>query len=633
MKRVYLSLLFVILFAPASQAAWSRAGLYGADVRAMVIDPSDPDVIYIGTSQGEVYVSTNGAKSWKAPRGGVPFPGYVVDNLVIDRSRRLWAASWGLWGGGVVAYSEDGGVNWTRRDSGLEEVSVRAIAVDPSDGDHMVVGGLTGVYRSRDAGRSWSKISEQVNVESLAIDPRAPDRIYVGTWRQAFRTDDGGKNWALVNNGMVLDTDVFAIEIDPKNPDNIWLSTCGWVYNSTNGGDTWVRFKEGFNNRRIHAVAIDPQDSNIVYAGSVAGLYRTPDLGKTWSVLSDEGLVINAIGLHRKRPNRIILATEGDGIYVSDDSGKTFNRFSDGLHNVRIAAVVPDPSHRGKVYASVLFGGSASGIYRSDDSGRTWARMNTTRLPQVLTLAVQKDTSPRFLAGTEQGFFWSEDGAEWTRAEPSVLPIRVDEILPYNRTRLFAATSEGVFTTRDGGKAWYRLAGSIDRITDLALGTVGVNRALYALTTTGLSVFDGSSWSKIENAPSKGQSIALGVTGDKEMIVVAGMNGVRSGWVDEARKWNELTAPKIAHGSALRSDVAVYLSSRETGRIYFADGDRWKSMETPLRLIDVEVIASDPFQRDRLYLGTGGQGLYIYSPGPGVAAQTAATSYSTGGSK
>ena len=138
---------------------------------------------------------------------------------MLDRKGRLWAACWGAWGGGVVAVSEDGGKNWTRRDAGLEDFSVRAIAIDPHDADFVLVGGLTGVYRCTDGGESWEQISDQINVESLAIDPRTHDRIYVGTWRQGTRTDDGGKTWKLINNGMVLDTDMFSITIDRYNPD------------------------------------------------------------------------------------------------------------------------------------------------------------------------------------------------------------------------------------------------------------------------------------------------------------------------------------------------------------------------------------------------------------------------------
>jgi len=207
--RKLLIFLAIFLLAGSLEAQWRRAGLYGADVRALIADPSQPDTFYLGTSTGDVYVSRDGAKSWVNPRHGTPFPNYVVDNLVLDRDGRLWAACWGLWGGGVIAVSGDGGKNWERRDAGLEDFSVRAIAIDPNDSKFVVAGGLTGVHRSIDGGRTWEKISDQINVESLAIDPRSRDRIFVGTWRQGWRTDDGGKNWKHIADGMVLDTDMF----------------------------------------------------------------------------------------------------------------------------------------------------------------------------------------------------------------------------------------------------------------------------------------------------------------------------------------------------------------------------------------------------------------------------------------
>jgi len=157
MRKLLIFLVLVTLAMPAA-AQWRRAGLFGADVRALVADPADPDLLYLGTSSGQVYVSSDGAKSWTNPRNGIPFPGYVVDSLVVDRSHRLWAAAWGLWGGSVIAVSDDGAKTWARRDNTLQDLSVRSIAVDPNDADFLVVGGLTGVYRSTNGGESWEKI-------------------------------------------------------------------------------------------------------------------------------------------------------------------------------------------------------------------------------------------------------------------------------------------------------------------------------------------------------------------------------------------------------------------------------------------------------------------------------------------
>lgn len=618
--RKLLILLTVLLSATPLAAQWRRAGLYGADVRALIVDPAHPDTLYVGTSGGEVYVSKDGAKSWTNPRYGIPFPNYIVDNLVIDREGVLWAASWGLWGGGVIAVSSDSGRTWERRDAGLEDFSVRAIAVDPNDANFVVVGGLTGVYRSRNAGKTWTKISDQINVESLAIDPRSQDRIFVGTWRQGWRTDDGGKSWKHVADGMVLDTDMFHITIDPAKPDNVWVATCGWVYNSQNGGDKWTRYRDGFNNRRIHDVDIDPCDRDVVYAGSVAGLYRTEDQGKSWYVMTDESLVINSVVLHPQRPQRIVLGIEGDGVYLSNDRGKTFQRTSDGLHNLRITTITPDPFKKNRVYASVVFGGNASGIYRSDDAGKTWEKASKVALPEVLTLtiATEADAEVKFVAGTEKGFFYSNDAEEWTQAEPSSFPIRVDKVVRFNRNRAFAATAEGVFTTRDAGKSWYRLAGAKNRAIDIAIASLEGNKALVAMTSAGLEVFDGSKWTTVTGAPDKGRTIAIRNIEGREHIFIAGAHGVHAGVIGAERAWESTDAPQAqfasVHGGTRSSGQMLFLTSRAQREILVgepADGT-WMELMLPTRNAEVTSVVPDPFTRERYYVGTLGEGVYVY---------------------
>lgn len=619
MRKLLVFIVLAITFSSTAEAQWRRGGLFGADVRALIADPSDPDTLYLGTSSGEVYLSTDGAKSWTNQRNGAPFPGYIVDNLLVDRSGRLWAACWGLWGGGVIAVSEDRGKTWARRDAGLEDFSVRAIAVDSKDEDFVVVGGLTGVYRSKNSGRSWTKISEQENVESLAIDPRTNDRIYVGTWRQGIRTDDGGKTWKAINQGMVLDTDMFSITIDETNPDNMWASTCGWVYNTADRGDNWTRYRDGFNNRRIHDIELDPCNKETLYAGSVAGLYRSEDKGKNWYVVSDEEMVINSIVLHPQRPNRVILGVEGDGVYVSNDRAKTFTRTSDGLHNLRITTIATDPAAKNRVYAAVAFGGAASGIYRSDDAGNSWTRWSKTRLPEVLSMQIapEKDAELRFIAGTEKGFFWSTDGHEWQQAEPANFPIRVEKIVRFNNARAFAATAEGVFTTRDAGKSWYRLSGADGRTVDIALGHFGGKRALYALNANGVSMYDGEKWASIDGAPVKGRTIGTRPLPDGEVLFIAGVQGVRAGRVDGERTWRPVDAPDAQYASVLAdgpsSDPLLFVTSRAQREVLVGipNDPEWRQLVLPLRDVDVTSVVPDA-GGDRFYVGTVGGGVFVY---------------------
>ncbi|HYM60295.1 MAG TPA: YCF48-related protein [Thermoanaerobaculia bacterium] len=618
MRKLLISLL-IVFFSTAAFAQWRRAGIYGADARALILDPANPDTLYLGTSQGEVYVSRDGAKHWANPRGNVPFPGYVVDSLVIDRQGRLWAGCWGLWGGGVIAYSDDGAKSWHRRDAGLEDFSVRAIAVDPRDASFILAGGPSGVYRSVNGGEAWERISEQTDVESLAIDPRTHDRIYAGTRRQGLRTDDGGKHWKLINNGMVLDTDVFAISIDARNPDHLWVSTCGWVYSSADRGENWIRYRDGFNNRRIHAVALDPNEKNHLYAGSVAGLYRSGDGGKSWVLISDESLVVNSVLLDPRHPGRLILGTEGDGVYVSNDAGKTYQRSSDGLYNVRITTIASDPSRKSHVYAAVVFGGASSGLYESEDAGATWARISSTNLPAVLSLgASEDDAEVKLVAGTEKGFFWSADGKTWTPATPNESPIRVDKVVRLTRARWFAATSEGVFTSRDGGKSWYRLGDAANRAIDLAVGSLAGKPALFALTDGGVIVFDGTAWFAIDGAPPKGRTIAMRTLDGSPVVFVAGVDGVHAGRVGPDLKWREAEAPGAryasVYGCVRGTEQLLFVTSRQQREILVGQQSEsdWYALSLPSRNTDVTAIAPDPFDVNRFYVGTLGQGVMVF---------------------
>jgi photosystem II stability/assembly factor-like uncharacterized protein len=474
-----------------------------------------------------------------------------------------------------------------------------------------------------DGGHSWRRISDQINVESLAVDPRDHNRIYVGTWRQGWRTDDGGRNWKHIANGMVLDTDMFSITIDDEQPDNLWVATCGWVYHSTNAGDLWTRYRDGFDNRRIHDVKIHPCNRDVVYAGSVAGLYRSVDGGKNWDLVSDDRLVVNSVVLHPQRPERVVLGVEGDGVYVSDDGGRSWTRRSDGLANLRVASVVADPRAKDRVFAAVVFGGAASGIYRSDDAGETWRRASRTPLPEVLSLTIdpEADEGAAFIAGTEKGFFVSADGEEWAQASPSDVPLRVEKVVRFNRARSFAATAEGVFTTRDGGQSWYRLAGASERAVDIAIGTFEGRRALYALTASGLGIFTGDRWVAVDGAPAKGRTIAVRTVAGGDLVFVAGADGVRAGRVSAGR-WLPESAPDALHAAVFDGERAggrvLFLTARQQQQILIGEPSarEWDRLELPIRNTDVSSIVPDPFQRERYYVGTFGQGVFVYESKP-----------------
>ena len=165
-----------------------------------------------------------GSRSW------TPLDNLILDQIVVDRANpaTIYVAAWRLdQPGGGLWVSHDGGRSWNAV-KGLRGQSIRAFAQAPSNPKMLFAGTLEGVFRSSDAGVSWTLISppgsqEIHEVESLAIDPAHPDVIYAGTWHLPWKTTDGGKNWHNIKKGVIDDSDVFSIIIDPVQAERSFL--------------------------------------------------------------------------------------------------------------------------------------------------------------------------------------------------------------------------------------------------------------------------------------------------------------------------------------------------------------------------------------------------------------------------
>jgi hypothetical protein len=175
-----------------------------------------------------------------------------------------------------------------------------------------------------------------------------------------------------------------------------------------------------------------------------------------------------------------------------------------------------------------------------------------------------------------------------------------------------------VFTTRDAGKSWYRLAGAKNRAVDIAVGSFDGNKALYALTGAGLEVFDGANWSTVTDAPTRGRTLAIRNMNGAELVFIAGAQGVKAGVINTARAWEAADAPDAqfatVHGGSRTSGHMLFLSSRQQREILVGepiDGE-WHQLTLPTNNTDVASVVPDPFVRDRYYVGTLGDGVFVY---------------------
>lgn len=384
---MYVALVWIA--STASAANVPALPLYGGDVRALRFDPGDPERVFAGTAAGQLYRSDDGGATWREAGATVPFPNWVVGSLHFDRHRRgrLWAGLRGLWGGGGVAFSDDAGAHWTWRTAdGLAAEPVHEIVSAPGAPDRLYVAARGGVWRSDDAGASWRKVSAGVpgltQVASLAVDAGAPERLLAGTWRRAFRSDDGGASWRGVFAGMVLDTEVFQLLASPHAGDGVWAATCGWVYRGEAFGASWRRVQAGFAERRTRA--IEMLSPTRVVAGTVAGAYLSDDGGESFRRAREPGLSIVALAHHPARPERVLAATDGAGVWRSLDGGESYAPASHGLAALRVPAAI---GSAGALYVAVPWAGPLSGVYRSLDGGARFERLDPA-LDEPLALAL-----------------------------------------------------------------------------------------------------------------------------------------------------------------------------------------------------------------------------------------------------
>ncbi|MBP9145293.1 MAG: hypothetical protein KBF21_08655 [Thermoanaerobaculia bacterium] len=433
---------------PATGLDLHPVPLYGADIRSLVFDPSNPERAFAGTSAGHVYLSEDGGASFRNAGVEIPFPSWVVGTLVFDANRpeRLWAGLWGIWGGGRVAFSDDRGATWTvRPGSASGEAQVYALATVPGVPDRLFAGTRAGVELSDDAGLAFRPVGRDlpglIHVSSLHVDRQRPQIVVAGTWRQAYRSEDGGLTWRGVFDGMLLDSEVFSLHPAVDRPGELWASTCGWVYRGDGLGDKWTRFQTGLTERRTPSLAVLPGER--LLAGTVAGAFLSTDRGASFRRTTPESLAVLAIAYHPAQPDRILIGTEGAGIWSSTDGGESFRARPVAMRNLRVPALDQDGDH---LFAAVAHAGPASGVYRSPDGGSSFEPL-PSELPTVLAMA---STGERLFVATERGLFERErsreGGAEMT------LPVRFHRVAEIGERRveqLLATAERVVARTRD----------------------------------------------------------------------------------------------------------------------------------------------------------------------------------------
>lgn len=643
--------------APPYSMDWRVSGPSGGDVRALVVDPNDPQRFYFGTLDGQIYTSSDGGQQWSLL---VNFnrPKLFIDNIIVDprNSRTIYVAGHRHTEPGGFFKSTDGGRSW-RESTELRGEAVHSIFQAEGNRDVLIAGTSSGVYRSENAGESWTHLPTtgmiNLNVESLAVDPRNVDMIYAGTWHRPYKSTDGGRSWRLIKNGLIDDSDVFALDIDPRDPNHIIASACSGIYDSHNAGEQW-RKVQGIpsQSRRTRAIMQHPSISGVVYAGTTEGFWRSANGGASWTLTTSKQLEVNSIAVHPRNPDIVYIGTNNYGVMMSRDGGKSFAQSNGGYSGRFVNVLTSDRERQGRVYATTINNTTGGGFFFvSNDNGATWQpsmRNLPNRLITYSILQDEKDGNTLYL-GTNLGIYRSLDrGASWsTIGAPRIQASPKGKRGRGSRTRPTAAVASAALRTNDMVKRAQDALNATGYNVGVADGRAGTG------TVTQLRKFQADKGipvsGKFDNATLTALGLAGGVVETNEarrvsvpVIALSDMVNALSSTYDErdgkpgmlaatnaglyrtydpARGWERLSYPAGFDGrttcvsTSAQNPQTIWVGTANSGVLVSRNGGQtWQQAAGVPANAPISTIAQDPQRSAYVYVGTK-QTLYVSHDG------------------
>jgi tetratricopeptide (TPR) repeat protein/photosystem II stability/assembly factor-like uncharacterized protein len=391
-----------------------QKGLPSGKIGSIAIDPHNPDTLYTGIISGGVYKSTDGGESWLLVDdtfAGLPFHHQVViapwNNQVVFHST----------GGGIIR-SDDGGETWYQVVKDLsclgdmgwfvahpkepETLFASAFSPDPNRTDC-----IPGIYKSTDGGATWN-ITGLQHVANLG-------------WGLSFAIDD--------QNGQFM----YAAGMDSASNDAF--------YASQDGGETW----KAVLNQQCTGMGINSENGAEVFCIPWWGeLKASSNAGASWRTLTFSGNRFDGDMPVYATNSKILIGTKG--VYLSIDGGDSWKSTSAGLGAGYLELKV-DPN--GKLYLQEGLSRFITTLYKSDDSGQTWSLISD----QGCGIAFDADGKTLYRTTNQFLFRSDNNGTTWQDIPSNLRGITI-HANPAVSGQLYIASEYELWSSNDRGINW-----------------------------------------------------------------------------------------------------------------------------------------------------------------------------------
>ena len=385
-----------------------------------------------------------------------PFGGRVFGLAVAaDTAGTVFAET-----GNGIFRSIDAGRSWTR--APLPRATDFTVAVHARRPRTIwALSPSAGLFKSLDRGATFTPMSAPEGLQRLYLPPAAPQRLYATDFGGLWRSLDGGASWSRIP----LEDHAGAVAFHPSDPDLVYAATFLRLFRSRDGGATWTRIGTGFP-FGVHTLLVDPRQPKVLFAAfggfGNGGLFRSRDGGASWAPTMKgmgEGLDNVVPAFDPSNPATLyagVLRRSGHGqvgeLFRSRDGGASWRRLR---FTEVVLALAVDPLRPARLYAGL----GATGVLRSADGGGVWRLSDHGLRAAFVSAAAVDPFTPGRLLAAHGGLSESRDrGLTWTRLSDELrraaFRIYTIAFAPWRPGEVYVGSHGGVHKSVDGGATW-----------------------------------------------------------------------------------------------------------------------------------------------------------------------------------